>query len=84
MKKNYVKPELAVEDFLVSEYIASCDPSFSNNMDVDKIMDDVQGFTGYFLSSYNCEHTAQEGFDYMTPSGAKLCYHTYSAVVFSS
>ena len=84
MKKSYIKPELAVEDFLVSEYIASCHPSFANNMDVDKIIADVQGFTGYFTSKYNCANLAQEGFDYMTQNGAKLCYHTYSAVIFSS
>ena len=36
MKKTYVKPEVMVENFVLSDYIASCDPSFGNNMNLDK------------------------------------------------
>lgn len=84
MKKIYVKPAIEIEDFLLSEYIASCDPSFSNNMDVDDIMGAVQGFTGYFTQAMGCRNIAQSGVDYISPNGTKLCYHTNSAVVFSS
>ena len=83
MKKVYAKPIIVIEDFLVSEYIASCDPSFTNNMDVDNIIAAVQGFTGYFTSNYDCRNMAEEGIDYEI-LGTKLCYHTSSAVVFSS
>ena len=33
MKKCYEKPAVMIENFVLSENIASCDPSFSNNMD---------------------------------------------------
>lgn len=84
MKKLYEKPAMMVENFALSENIASCDPSFSNNMNVNDLIADVQGFTGYFTSATSCTKLATEGVDYMSPSGQKLCYHTSSAVVFSS
>ena len=51
MKNLYEKPAVLVENFTLSENIASCDPSFSNNM--DSIIEDVKGFTGYFTSEYS-------------------------------
>lgn len=84
MKNLYEKPAVMVENFMLSENIASCDPSFSNNMNVEDLIADVQGFTGYFTNEYGCMYMADSNVDYMTPNGQKLCYHTSSAVVFSS
>lgn len=84
MKRIYEKPVALIENFVLSENIASCDPSFSNNMNADNLISDVQGFTGYFTDAQSCSKLAQAGVDYMTPNGQKLCYHTSSAVVFSS
>lgn len=83
MKNLYEKPTVMVENFTLSENIASCDPSFSNNM-ADSIINDVKEFTGYFTGDYNCANMVDPNIDYMTPSGQKLCYHTSSAVIFSS
>ena len=80
MKKRYEKPAVMVENFMLSENIASCDPSFSNNM--DSLIEDVKGFTGYFTNGYGCESMAEPGIDYGLDQ--KICYHTSSAVVFSS
>ena len=51
MKKFYEKPVIMVENFTLSENIASCDPSFSNNM--ESVIEDVKGFTGYFTEQYS-------------------------------
>lgn len=80
MKNLYEKPAVLVENFTLSENIASCDPSFSNNM--DSIIEDVKGFTGYFTSEYSCSNMAEPGIDYGIDQ--KICYHTSSAVIFSS
>ena len=53
-------------------------------MNVEDLIADVQGFTGYFTNEYGCMNMADSNVDYMTPNGQKLCYHTSSAVVFSS
>ena len=80
MKNLYEKPAVLVENFTLSENIASCDPSFSNNM--DSIIEDVKGFTGYFTSEYSCSNMAEPGIDYGIDQ--KICYHTSSAVIFFS
>ena len=80
MKNLYEKPAVMIENFVLSENIASCDPSFSNNM--DSIIEDVKGFTGYFTSEYSCSNMAEPGIDYGIDQ--KICYHTSSAVIFSS
>lgn len=83
MKKVYVKPSVLIENFVLSENIASCSPEFSNNMNVNDLISEVKGFTGYF-SDNSCKQQAKPGVDYTTPNGLKLCYHTSTAVVFSS
>lgn len=75
MKKNYRKPTVLIENFVLSEDIASCDTSYANNMDVQNMLADVQGFTGYFNSSLSCSKMAVEG-QYTTTDGQQLCYHT--------
>ena len=79
MKKFYEKPVIMVENFTLSENIASCDPSFSNNM--ESVIEDVKGFTGYFTEQYSCSNMAVPGTDYGLQ---KICYHTSSAVIFFS
>ena len=81
MKNAYTKPEIAVENFMLSEYIASCDPSFGNNMDVS-IEDWINGF-GLFTSDGECSMIVPPGQD-IDLGGIKICYHTSSNVVFSS
>lgn len=81
MKKAYVKPEIMVENFMLSEYIASCSPEFGNNLDV--LIEDLKGFFGVFNSSYDCSREPTPGVD-MSLGGTSLCYHTSTNVVFSS
>lgn len=82
MKRKYKKPVIMVENFILSESIASCGDTFGNNMDVDEFLKDVEGFTGYFAEN-NCRNAAEPDKDY-TFEGITLCYHTSSNVVFSS
>lgn len=84
MKRIYEKPVVLVENFALSENIASCNPIFSNGMDIDELISEVNGFTGYFTEAQDCNKIPEVGFEYTTSSGQKLCYHTSSAVVFSS
>ena len=83
MKKSYNKPTIMVENFMLSECIASCDPSFSNNMNIDDLIKDVNEFTGYFNEAYRCGTEVPSGVD-IEFAGISLCYHTSSSVVFSS
>lgn len=84
MKKEYKKPMIMVENFLLSECIASCDPSFTNNMNVDNFIADITGFTGYFTGTgEGCYREVEPGKDYEF-NDIILCYHTSSNVVFSS
>lgn len=83
MKKEYKKPIIMVENFLLSECIASCGEAFGNNMDVDGFIEQVKGFTGYFTLDDGCTEIVVAGQDY-TLLGQTLCYHTSSNVVFSS
>lgn len=81
MKKAYMKPKIAVENFMLSEYIASCDPSFGNN--VDDVIQALKGFFGIFNTEYSCMEMAQPGEEYPF-GGQSICYHTSTRVVFSS
>lgn len=83
MKKSYNKPTIMVENFMLSECIASCDPSFSNNMSIDNLINDIKIFTGYFNETYGCGNQVPSGED-IEFAGTSLCYHTSSSVVFSS
>ncbi len=77
MKNLYEKPAVMIENFTLSENIASCDPSFSNNM--ESIIEDVKGFTGYFTGQYSCSNMAGAWLiDYGIDQ--KICYHTSSAL----
>ena len=58
MKKTYVKPEVMVENFVLSDYIASCDPSFGNNMNLDNWINDIKGFFGLFTWIWVVYHSA--------------------------
>lgn len=84
MKKTYEKPAIMVENFMLSEYIASCDPSFSNNMNLDNWLNDLKGSFGVFNDAYQCDREPTPGSDYDLGGGTKICYHTSTSVVFSS
>lgn len=90
MKKTYQKPEVCVENFLLSEMIASCDyritaqtsSNCATNVDEDTLMNGWKAL-GLF-SDGSC--TDQVGYgDELIWEGTKLCYHTSSSTnVFSS
>lgn len=84
MKKIYEKPAIMVENFMLSEYIASCDQSFSNNMDLDNWLNDLKGAFGVFNGEYQCQRKPTPGADYDLGGGVMICYHTATRVVFSS
>lgn len=86
-KKPYIKPEVFVENFLISESIANCDTMVTaadrmclpadivDGSDPDDIMGNV------FITDWNgCDMKATEGEDY---NG--YCYHTLDgSVIFTS
>ena len=78
MKKRYVKPQIAVENFYLAEMISGCDitvtftttGSCANNYDYDSSLDDAVSM-GVFTASESCMIVATEG----TQIGS-TCYHT--------
>lgn len=89
MKKPYQKPQLCVENFLLSEMIASCayritvqtTDNCATNISEDILM---AGWKELGLFTTGCQDVVQEGQDLIW-SGTKLCYHTSQGTsVFSS
>lgn len=87
MKKRYVKPQIAVENFYLAEMISGCDTtvtftttgSCANNYDYDSSIDDAASM-GVFTASESCMIVATAG----TQIGSS-CYHTSVGVsVFGS
>lgn len=87
MKKKYIKPQIAVENYYLSEMISGCDTTVtlttvsncSNNYDPDGAMSDLE-FMGVFASSATCTQVATDGMQI-----GQSCYHTSTGVsVFGS
>ncbi len=84
MKKIYTKPELFVENFLLSERVASCDsedPAFTNGCEVTVDSEVLAGFAALGhpnLFSTSCEEQATGGVDINLDGNVDLCYHTSS------
>ena len=80
MKKSYQKPEICIENFLLSEMIASCEYQLTmqtsgncaTNVSEDAIM---SGWKELGLFNAGCTEEVSEGMDLVWP-GTKLCYHT--------
>ncbi len=82
MKKQYQKPQFMIENFMLSENIASCSEQFGNNMDW---LEAFNHFWGYIAdgTGLTCNQTPPDGQDFDF-NGQKLSYHTSSRNVFSS
>lgn len=86
MKKAYTKPEIVIENFLVSEHIAACssEDEFFNN--VGSSMEDLIEFGKALTSSETCWIIVEEGYKYETGNNKFYCYFTSAAgsTIFSS
>lgn len=89
MKKIYNKPEICIENFLLSEMIASCSftvtasttETCATNIDEDVLMN---AWKALGLFSSGCKDSVETG-DKLIWAGTKLCYHTsQGAGVFAS
>lgn len=85
MKKAYTKPEIVIENFLLSEHIAACSgkDEFLNN--VGTSMDDLIGFANALTSKETCDLIVQEGYEF-AQGDTFYCYFTSAAgsTIFSS
>lgn len=82
MKKIYEKPMLVIENFMVSQHIAACSPSYANN--IQFVQDDLR-FAGYFTTDEACGKALVSG-STIIYNGTQVCYHTSvdNATIFSS
>lgn len=84
MKKTYRKPALQIENFLLSERVASCtsqDPVFRTGCKVEIDAEMMAGFAALGhpnLFSTSCTEQATGGIDINLDGGVDLCYHTSS------
>ena len=86
MKKQYVKPMIAVEQYVLSQTIASCATKIGflssdcvkNDIDATNQMKDL-AWSGYFVDSNNCE-ISSVGMDVLDG----ICYHTNANAAFNS
>lgn len=80
MKKVYEKPMFAMENFMVSQHIAACSPSYANN--IEFVQEDLK-FAGYFTEG--CGKALVPGIT-LIYKGTQVCYHTSvdNATIFSS
>ena len=86
MKKAYTKPEIVIENFLLSEHIAACSgkDEFLNN--VGTSMDDLIGFANVLTSKETCSVIVEEGYKFDLGNNKFYCYFTSAAgsTIFSS
>lgn len=82
MKRIYEKPMLAIENFMVSQHIAACSPSYANNIEI--VQEDLK-YAGYFADKGVCENALVPGITIIY-NGTRVCYHTSvdNATIFSS
>lgn len=91
MKKTYQKPAIVIENFMLTEMIASC--AFSVNIQTnnncatnlgESTLMDAWKQIGLFNSDDKCEDQVEEGTE-LNWAGDKLCYQTSQGMnVFSS
>lgn len=97
MKKKYVKPVIAIENFILTEHIATCEGdtitfdtklTCGNNINTDfnEALDLIERTTG--LRPFNndeCSIQVAPGYEFQDPDGVKLCYHSSTGLsVFGS
>ena len=87
MKRKYIKPQIAVENYYLSEMISGCATTVtlttvsncSNNYDPDGMMSDLESM-GVFTAARNCLIVATDG-----QQIGSSCYHSSTGVnVFGS
>ena len=86
MKKQYVKPMIAVEYYELTQAIASCATKIGflssdcvkNDPDATNQMKDL-AWSGFFVDSNNCD-SYPEGMD----AYDSICYHTSANAAFNS
>lgn len=87
MKREYIKPQIAVENYYLSDMISGCDTTVTltttancaNNYDPDGAMDDLASM-GVFTASSSCSIVATDGMQI-----GSSCYHASTGVnVFGS
>ena len=85
MKKTYTKPDLQVENFLLSERVASCtssDPAFTTGCKVVIDSEILKGFAALghpnVFSSDKCIEQVSGEIDINFDGSVDLCYHTSS------
>ena len=86
MKRAYLKPEISIENFLLSDRIANCtsaDPAFSNGCSIEVASNVLQGFQalGLFNSGMSCSKEASGKFDLNGDGNVDVCYHTSSGTI---
>lgn len=84
MKKKYEKPLIAVENYMLTQAIASCETKIGF-LDSACVIDDVSAPDGFRNLAYGGMFTDQ--CDYAPKIGDKfdnICYHTSAAPMFNS
>ena len=87
MKKPYEAPCIAVERFALTQHLASCSAIKINLTDAMCVLmdeDSTQGMRDFawmqgFLDAASCQNIVTDG-----QGGEGLCYHTSSAMAFTS
>ena len=78
MKREYTKPQVIVEDYCLSESVATCEAitvsEYNNNIDIDQAWEIL---TGPFFGLFNagCVSDASQA-DSSVFAGLGVCYHT--------
>ncbi len=84
MKRAYLKPEISIENFLLSDRIANCttseDPAFSGGCIIEVTPEVLAGFqaVGLFNSTVGCSKMANGAIDLNGDNKVDVCYHTSS------
>lgn len=87
-RKVYAKPRIAIEDFTLNQFIASCKINVNKHQNdwltelakVDKLAYAAAVRTNQFADSLGCTVHA----DTITGSDDTLCYHTSTSPLFTS
>ena len=84
MRKPYAKPAIAIENFTLNQFIASCTIKTRNNnnwkedlLEYSPYFHNLIEATKQFAAALDCEVDADEHMD-------TLCYHTSTSPLFTS
>ena len=87
MRKAYDKPRIAIEDFVLNQYIAGTCTVGTRNKSKEQVATDL-AILGYFLAA-EAVHAGQFGLHMTCSTDANLdndtiCYHTQGSPLFTS